>query len=83
MGACVSYNDAQGNKRRQRTRSRRIKSVDPKCVSMNESTIKKIVLENFEKYDTNGEGTLDKYALQKFFQEIIDRKGLSEQYDSM
>lgn len=41
---------------------------------MNEKNLKDFVIKNFDKYDTTGDGSLDKHELAKFFEDILKRR---------
>ena len=45
-----------------------------KCTRVSEDYIRKLALDNFDKYDTQKKGYLGKKDLTMFFQDIIDRR---------
>ena len=40
-----------------------------------------MVMTNFDKYDTSGDGALDKHELTLFFADILDRKKMRNQHN--
>ena len=61
-------------RRRKTLQDQLIPLHDRKSV-MSEKSIKFALFQNFDKYDKNGDGTLDHRELTLFFKDVIDRKG--------
>ena len=81
MGMCESKNDEQRRREesyRKKSRNMRIKPIREKSISMTEGEVKQAVISNFDKYDRNGDGTLDQQQLTQFFKDILRRKGSSK-----
>lgn len=66
MGACQNQKDII-TERRRNLRGRTLTKSKSKDSSMSEQNLKKYVLDYFNRYDTTGDGTLDKFALKNFF----------------
>jgi hypothetical protein len=50
---------------------------------MTEGKIKDMVIKNFDKYDTSGDGNLDQHELTKFFEDILKRREDGHKYNAM
>ena len=59
----------------------RVKPASEKAKLMTEIQLRDYVLNNFSKYDTSGDGCLDKYELACFFSDVLERKKLKHAHD--
>ena len=75
MGMCDSRESKdEERRRREKARSFKLKPVNNKNSFVKEDDIKALVIQNFDKYDRNGDGTLDLLELTEFFKDILKRK---------
>lgn len=72
---CESKEDSKiSSLRRKNSRSMKIKPLKKSQGLMTQKELRDFVMANFDKYDTTGDGCLDKSELTVFFKDVLDRK---------